>query len=443
MFLSHPNKTPVLKGLGKLVLAGLLACVSVDALAVPSFARQTNMPCSACHTVFPELTAFGRNFKLNGYTLTAAPEITQEAGNHSGGLAVDEDPPFSAMMQVGFTHLAKAEDNTQNNDVQFPQQLSLFYAGRFSDQLGAFMQLTYDQPSGAIGLDNVDVRYAKTTTFAGESLTYGATLNNAPTVQDLWNTLVAWGYPYLSSGSAPTPSAGNVMGTLAQDSTGLGGYALWNNTLYAELSFYRSSHQGQVKPTADPAAPSDNTIQGAAPYARLTWQHAGGNGDNLMIGVAGMKVDLMQPSLTGSMTGPTDKFVDKVVDAQYEHPMDNNLWVVHASYTKEDQTLDASSPGFAPALKTAKLDTSFHYGNEATATLGYWDTKGDSGDYTNTYGYVGSPDNKGWMAEVGYLPWQNTKFSLQYTGYSQFDGLPAGRKASDNNTTFLQAWVVW
>lgn len=28
--------------------------------AVPSFARQTGTECSACHTVYPELTPFGR-----------------------------------------------------------------------------------------------------------------------------------------------------------------------------------------------------------------------------------------------------------------------------------------------------------------------------------------------------------------------------------------------
>ena len=40
------------------------------AQAVPSFfARQTGMACEARHTVFPELTHFGRIFKANGYTL--------------------------------------------------------------------------------------------------------------------------------------------------------------------------------------------------------------------------------------------------------------------------------------------------------------------------------------------------------------------------------------
>ena len=37
-----------------------------SAHAVPSFARQTGLPCSGCHYNPPELTAAGRNFKLLG-----------------------------------------------------------------------------------------------------------------------------------------------------------------------------------------------------------------------------------------------------------------------------------------------------------------------------------------------------------------------------------------
>jgi len=40
------------------------------AQAIPSFARQTGMKCNECHTVFPELTPFGRLFKLGGYTFS-------------------------------------------------------------------------------------------------------------------------------------------------------------------------------------------------------------------------------------------------------------------------------------------------------------------------------------------------------------------------------------
>ena len=61
---------------------------------IPSFSRQTKLPCSACHYGFPQLTPFGRLFKLNGYTLTALPTIvggdsarrTLELGPNSAGV---------------------------------------------------------------------------------------------------------------------------------------------------------------------------------------------------------------------------------------------------------------------------------------------------------------------------------------------------------------------
>src|SRR3989442_6071373 len=37
--------------------------------AIPAFARKYGLPCSACHTAWPELNAFGQAFKDNGYQL--------------------------------------------------------------------------------------------------------------------------------------------------------------------------------------------------------------------------------------------------------------------------------------------------------------------------------------------------------------------------------------
>ena len=36
--------------------------------ALPSYARQTGQQCAACHNGFLELTHYGRQFKLNGYS---------------------------------------------------------------------------------------------------------------------------------------------------------------------------------------------------------------------------------------------------------------------------------------------------------------------------------------------------------------------------------------
>ena len=67
---------------------------------LPVTPRQTGQQCAACHNGFPELTPYGRLFKLNGYTF---------------GGGTSPYPPIAAMA---------------------------------SQNLGAFMQVTYD----ALGL---------------------------------------------------------------------------------------------------------------------------------------------------------------------------------------------------------------------------------------------------------------------------------------------------
>ncbi len=97
----------------------------------------------------------------------------------------------------------------KDGDLLFPQQASLFYAGKIADELGAFIQMTYSGVGDSFGWDNTDIRYAHHLSFGGtngnnHSMILGVTLNNNPTVQDVWNTTPAWGFPYSSSAVAPT-----------------------------------------------------------------------------------------------------------------------------------------------------------------------------------------------------------------------------------------------
>jgi hypothetical protein len=72
-------------------------------------------------------------------------------------------------------------------------------------------------------------------------INYGITLNNNPTVEDLWNSTPVWGYPYISSGARVGPIAAPLInGALGQDVAGLGAYSLWNKHLYTTVSVYRS-----------------------------------------------------------------------------------------------------------------------------------------------------------------------------------------------------------
>src|SRR5471032_2898028 len=93
-----------------LQLLGIGMCVSVatHSWAVPSFARQTGMACAACHTVFPELTPFGREFKLNGYVLDNIKQVTGIDTSAHQTLALNSVPPISMMVQVSYTHTSNA-----------------------------------------------------------------------------------------------------------------------------------------------------------------------------------------------------------------------------------------------------------------------------------------------------------------------------------------------
>src|SRR6266536_5112929 len=73
----------------------------------------------------------------------------------------------------------------------------------------------------------------------------------------------------------------------------------------------------------------------------------------------------------------------------------------------------------------------------------------DAGLYgTDADGNARTPNSSGYIVELDYLPIQKVRLTLQYTGYSKFDGAKTnydgnGRNASDNNTLFFNVWVAF
>ena len=220
--------------MGMTKLVGLAAIVYLllglePAYAVPSFARQTGLSCNVCHSNPPELTAFGRDFKLKGYVLT---DMTpSDKVGISKSLLLSKDIPLSFMLLLSNTAFQTDAPSTQNSAVGFPQQLSLFLAGGFASHFGALAQVTYTPLQRPFAMDNTDLRYANETKLGGKELDYGITLNNNPTVQDLWNSTPAWGFPWISSESVVGSIAAPLIdGTLGQDVAGAGVYSMWNDT---------------------------------------------------------------------------------------------------------------------------------------------------------------------------------------------------------------------
>src|SRR5487761_1162589 len=306
----HTYRISFRRFLPHLSAIALCAGLASPSWAVPSFARQTGMACAACHTVFPELTPFGRMFKANGYTLTNLKEVRAVNSRRQELLELAKTPALSIMAQVSYTALKTrlpdtsnpaAPGLTQSGTAGFPQQLSLFYAGKIAPHFGAFAQLTYANDSGTIGIDNTDLRFANMRILPHkQSLIYGISLNNNPTVQDLWNTTPAFGFPYASSNANVFPLAGTeIDGALAQDIAGISAYAFWNESLYAEIGGYRSAKQGQTNALTGAAGPLDgtasNVIEGIAPYWRVAYERDW-SANSLEVGMYGAEFKLLPGS---------------------------------------------------------------------------------------------------------------------------------------------------
>lgn len=424
--------------------------------AVPSYSRQTGLACSSCHYSPPELNAFGRKFKLEGYTFATKAEVTEDKKDHNTGLHLLEMFPLSVLFDTSFTSTKAPQPATQNGNLQFPQQASLFLAGAWGEHIGSFVQVTYEGQSDHFSWDNTDIRYANSNRkLFDKSFTYGVTLNNNPTVEDLWNTTPAWGFPFVSTNVAPSPSATAVInGPLAQDVAGVGGYTMWNDHLYAAGTIYRSEHLGGPEP--NPGTSSSFNIRGLAPYWRLAWQTSSEN-NNFMIGTYGMHMK----TTPGAITGLEDGYTDWAADFQWDRTLPqlkNDVLSVRGTYIRENSSLLASAANGAANfvshhLNTAQANVEYHFGTRVSAAAGLFTITGTADPLLFAAAPVsgsanGSPQSKGYLLNLSWWLEQNIQLAFQYTGYTRFNGAGpnydgSGRNANGNNSVYLLARFVF
>lgn len=428
---------------------GLAVLIGGPASAVPSFAVQTGQPCTACHVggFGPQLTPFGRSFKVSGYTMRTSPF----------------NLPFSAMAVASYIKTKQDQAPAPGfgaNDNAALDQISLFVAGGLGKHLGAFVQTTYDGVAKAWHWDNLDARVVTTTTIKGAPVVVGLSLNNAPTVQDAFNTLPAWGYPYTSSALAPAPGATPLAGQLAQNTLGLTAYAWINSEVYAEFGGYRSPGASFLtRAGVDPLSPGK--IDGVAPYARLAYQKNLGD-RNFEVGAFFLHADEFPGR--DETTGLSDHYTDLGLDASYQLFAANKSAVtVNARYTHEAQNLQASQAlGLAGqadnTLQDVRVDAAYYWHNQIGATVGGFDSWGTRDDLLYAANRTLRPDSAGLIFQIDGTPFGgggsplgprfNMRVGVQYTVYLRFDGAAGnydglGHNASDNNTLRVFTWIAY
>jgi hypothetical protein len=345
--------------------------------------------------------------------------------------------PLSAMVMASFTHIQKDVPFTQNNSVAFPQQFSMFFSGMVTPHIGTFIQATYDGQS--FGIDNCDIRLTNQGYLGTKSIIYGLTLNNNPAVQDVWNTSPAWRFPSATSNAAITPTKATIIEQLGMQVAGLGAYTLINNLLFLELSGYRSAQQGAANP-ADSS--STMAIKGVAPYWRVALEHGWGT-NYFEVGTFGIASN----HFIRGISGMEEQFTDLGFDIQYEHTFPVGSFTLHTSLINETEKRDTSDTQHLNlTFNSFKIDGNMYFKNGLGATVGYFNTFGTEdlavGSLNN------KPNSDGYIFQVEFLPWYNTKFLVQYVMYNRFNGNMrnydgAGRDAMNNNAFYVLAWLTF
>lgn len=446
--ISHAGRRPrsrifrIFRTFALLVLTQLLGAPLL-AHAVPSFARQTGQQCATCHAggQFPELTSFGRLFKMTGYTI--------------GSRTI----PLSAMGVASFTKSASpSEDDAFAKDaVALFQTGSVFVAGKITDKSGIFAQATYNNYDnrdpvtgrwkGKWGSDNLDLRYADHVTVQGKDVIVGLDLNNNPSISDPWNTAPAWIQYVPTQFGVTGPDAAPVVTQLGAQVAGIGAYAFWNGMVYVEASGYQTANGAWSFLSQGTNNADQIKLRGVNPYLRLALSHEWGP-HSLMVGMLAMNADVYPDNLNPG--GPTTQYRDRGFDSQYQyslspHTITAQLSYIHESIAHGDMTQVAANQ--VNRLNQLKLKGTYTYQDKFGASLGYFSTTGSS-DTIAYPGAAANPDTRGWIPELFWIPEEHLRAGVQYYAYDRFHGAAnnfdgAGRNAKDNNTLFVYLWGAY
>lgn len=442
-------------GLG--LVLGLALAWGSPAAALPSYAQQTGAPCASCHVgdFGPQLTPFGRRFKLSGYGSTSSWNVNK-------GFV-----PLAGMAVATATHSSADQSGPAGpgfsaNDNVALQELSGFIAGNVAPGLGVFAQATYSGIDKTAAMDNIDVRYAREIKLGSKNAILGVSLNNNPTVQDVWNSTPAWSFPYVSSDLAPGRSTAPLMaGGLSQQVLGVSPYIWLDDHWYAELGGYRSISASTLdKLHAD----AGGAIKGIAPYWRLAYSNTIGAG-TLQVGAFNLDANI----LPDRKTGPSDQYRDTGLDASFQYtPSRRITYTLQGSIIDERRKLTNSFIAGDAAqakghVRGLSLDGAVYWNRKYGVTGGLFSTTGNADSVlyapgADTGSRTGKPNTSGYSLQADWTPWgeadsmgapfANLRLGAQYTGYTKFNGASSnydgfGRKASDNNTISLFLWTAF
>jgi hypothetical protein len=403
--------------LGISVFFLVIICTPYTSHAVPSYARQVQKPCTACHTIWPNLNQYGRQFKVKAYTDVSEKWEMINKDN----MNLTTIFPFSARI------LYFPENRTETNNPQFAQSstnvdsVQLFIASRAYDYAGVFASAEWSPDTDTIGVPTAKLAFQYP---LGEGNTIGlVAFKGLSSSADPFNSLggrdrsLTWGDEstplILTSGwTLDFFSEGNV-GTVVH------GYFL-GNRLYAAVGALRgglsADASGGFVLNVDPTTPS--SVASSDPndlYSRIAWDQKLSNGA-ITFGAAyydGKQRILATP-------GPVFPYDSKVkrtyVDLSLEQNYgEDHMFEVQALYGGGKET-NAFGGGEERKFDGYYVEGSYFYDRKigfvaAINNIKFKDVLASDIAISPNFG-VDKVDS--WLVSLNFLPWLNTKFALQY-----------------------------
>ena len=451
------RRFPALPGVSCLVcfFCLLTALLPGKAFAIPSYTRQTGFSCDECHTVYPNLTPFGRDFKLHGYTMTASKTIKSDANSSSAPiLDVNNIPMVSARIVSMWSNQAggnngivpKGVTTAGQGFVSFPSgyndketfnligDSSIYVAGKITPYMGTFLEFSgIDDEGGTLGLGMVDtVIVAPDATFEGKSFVYGVRGVDAVFTGDPSNVLGTWGLTSQLMGMSTHNTLFDPNRAMVE-----GGelYAMWggfnNGGLFGTVGFYHptgSQSAGsfvQANLAGLSGTPGTLNTSSVDVAPRLAYYFPEFHDLYAEIGASGYfgREGMIAPA-TASIPDPSynDNYYDYAVDAQIQYIGDKNLAELFAIY--QDQN-DGRFYG-------QDLYSNVNYGVSGTRVQRNGLAVAADYYYDRTYGayvkylYQNSGKVKdlnvaGTVLGLSWFPWQNMQMILEQALFSTYN----------------------
>jgi hypothetical protein len=382
-----------------LIVISCFTLVTMDANAIPAFARKNNMSCSGCHTAWPALNAFGRQYKEHGYRVghLEAPKITI-----SKDLKWDENLPVSVVI-VGRPYDKKDSGDTKNRAVH---EVELMVAGPMGEKFSSFFEIeAEDEVTNGIGFD---------TGIPAAAFTYNH--NEAVNVQLSWGSNT-WFDPYdnYSANRRLTRGTNAVIdqGFGGADNGGKLKSSRQNIAIYGRpipKLFYGVASSGDA---GDEEGVEGNTVTARVafdvmPYLTIGAMYVNGTANASStpdrVGIVGGVPDVIPGSTT-----PERDYTRSAIDVQAEvsnflvinaayvqatddnstatADEDNNAYYAQAMYTVKEGNRTTWAPLFrfdsyekndgADTINEMTLGVSYYFTENVRAMAEFWDRSGD------------------------------------------------------------------